>query len=163
MSLEFLNSPCKEQPKTDALFGICDNQDSTKAYTDIEHPEKWIATVKNIHAMEVHFIAVDKCVLTDNEFEGVGRCDGILYTQQHLYFVELKDQASSWITDAIKQLESTIELFRETHNIDDFQHKKAFACNRQHRRFQEIDNETNLIFFRKHKVRLDVQAEVLII
>ena len=44
-----------------------------------------------------------------------------------------------------------------------FKHKKAYACNKQHGHFQEIENELNIAFFRKHKVRLDVQAEIIIV
>jgi len=41
--------------------------------------------------------------------------------------------------------------------------KKAFACNKQHKHFQEIDNELNLRFFKKYKVRIDVQADIIVV
>ena len=66
------------------------------------------------------FTAVDKCVLLDSEFEGHGRCDGMLTTDIHLYLVELKNQNPPWRTHAIDQLESTIQILRDNHNISKF-------------------------------------------
>lgn len=163
MSVQFLASPCREPSKRDKEFGICDDEDGTKAYTDIENRGKWVATVFNQNEKEVCFIAVDKCIFQDTDEPGRGRCDGILVAENQLYFVELKNQMKNWISDAINQLESTIEFYKESHNIDDFKHKKAFACNKKHKLFQEIDNEQNLAFFRKHRVRIDVQAEIIIV
>lgn len=163
MSLDFLNNTCKEQVRYDIGFGLCDNQDGSKAYSNLGNPETWIATVKNDNGIGLIFTPVDKCLIKDNEYPERGRCDGILTSNQHLYFVELKDQAKSWITGAIEQLDSTIEFFKAAHDISKFKHKKAFACNKQHRHFQEIDNELNIAFFRKHRVRIDVQAEILIV
>ncbi len=163
MSVNFLDNIYKEPARNNPLFGLCDNQDGQKAYSDIEMPDTWVAIVKNDKEIDVIFTPVDKCLIKDYEYEGRGRCDGILTSAEHLYFIELKDQAKSWISDAIEQLESTIEFFKENHDINTFRHKKAFACNKQRKYFQEIDNELNLSFFRKHKVRLDIQAEILVI
>ena len=163
MSLNFLNNACSEPVRNNSLFGLCDNQNGEKAFSNSDNPSIWIATVKNEEAKDIVFTPIDKCIIKDNELTGHGRCDGLLTTNEHLYFVELKDQLRSWISDAVEQLESTIELFKDNHDINSFKHKKAFACNKKHRLFQEIDNEANLAFFRKHKVRLDVQAEILVI
>lgn len=163
MSYQFLGSACQEKSRKDELFGICDDENGTKAYTDIAKPADWIATVSNPNATEVSFIAVDKCVLFDNQEQGRGRCDGILVSENQIYFVELKNQGAHWISGAVDQLESTIGFFKESHDIGSFKHKKAYACNKKRKHFQEIDNEENLKFFRKHKVRLDVQADIIII
>lgn len=163
MSWIFLNSSCQESARNEQEFGICDNNDGTKAYTDITNPDKWIAKVLNPQEIQVSFIAVDKCILQDSDESGRGRCDGILITDNQLYFVELKNQMKSWKTDAIEQLDSTIDFFKESHDISEFKHKKAYACNKKFKHFQEIDNELNLSFFRKHQIRIDVQAEIIII
>jgi len=163
MSWIFLGTNCQEPSRNQDEFGICDNEDGTKAYTDISNHESWIAKVSNPNEKDVSFIAVDKCILQDTDEPGRGRCDGILLTDDQLYFVELKNQKKSWISDAISQLESTIEFFKESHEIENFKHKKAFACNKKFKYFQEIDNELNLAFFRKHKVRIDVQTDIIII
>jgi hypothetical protein len=163
MGLNFLKNTCREQERFDLSFGLCDNQDGTKAYSDAANAETWIATVKNDRAMGLTFTPVDNCLIKDNEYPGRGRCDGILTSNQHLYFVELKNKQKSKIADAIGQLDSTIAFFKEAHDIKQFKHKKAYVCNKQHRHFKEVDNELNLAFFRKHQVRIDVQAEILIV
>jgi len=163
MSLNFLDTPCKEPSRTDLFFGICDDQDGTKAYTDVINNDKWIATVKNNKKIRVSFTAIDKCIIKDNEQPGRGRCDGMLTSSEHIYFIELKDQARSWISDAIEQLESTIQFFIEYHDLSIFKFKKAYACNKQRKHFQEIDNELNLKFFRKYGVRIDIQSDIIII
>jgi hypothetical protein len=163
MTLNFLENTCSEPVRTDAKFGICDDQDGEKAYSTINTPEQWIATVKNDHTIKLVFTPIDNCLIKGHELIGIRRCDGILTSTQHLYFIELKNQSKNWIANAIEQLESTIVLFKENHNIDVFKHKKAFACKKRHRHFQEIDNELNIAFFRKYKVRIDVQAEILVV
>lgn len=163
MSLNFLVNNCREPVRKDLLFGLCDDQDGKKAYSNSDDPTKWIATVKNNNALVLAFTPIDKCVIHDDEYPGRGRCDGMLTSSEHLYFIELKDEAKGWITGAIEQLESTIGFFKENHDINSFRHKRAFACNKQHRHFQETDNEFNLSFFRKHSVRIDIQAEIIVI
>lgn len=161
--MNFFDAACQEPAIKHAKFGICDDQDGTKAYTNITDDNKWVATVINPAQRVIVFTAIDACIIKGDEALGRGRCDGMLTSSEHLYFVELKDQMSRWISDAIDQLESTIQFFTQYHDISAFRHKKAFACNKKHRVFQEIDNELNKKFFRKYRVRLDVQAEIIVV
>jgi hypothetical protein len=163
MSINFLREECREPPLNIDTFGLCDDQNGTKAYTNTDDSNMWIATVRNYKNKSIVFTAIDKCIIKDNEERGRGRCDGMLTTSEHIYFVELKNQAKDWISDSIEQLESTIQFFIGNHDISKYKHKKAFACNKQHKHFQEMENELNKNFFRKYKVRIDVQAEILII
>lgn len=163
MSLDFLSGKCQEPATRAVRFGIRDDKTRPEAYTDTANPDKWIATIHNDQALELVFTAVDKCLLQDNEYKGRGRCDGMLTSDQHLYFIELKEETSSWITGAVEQLESTVQFFLESHDASRYKHKKVFACNRRHQHFQEIDNELNLQFFRQYKFRIDVQATVVVI
>ncbi len=163
MNLNFLVNTCSEPARDDIEFGLCDDQNGKKAYSNVDTPAKWIAIVKNTNNINLVFTPIDKCLIKDDEFPGRGRCDGLLMSAKHLYFIELKDEAKSWISGAIDQLESTIEFFKENHDINLYPYKKAFACNKKHRHFQEIDNELNNSFFRKHKVRIDIQAEILVV
>lgn len=162
MKVNFDLAEC-QTPVPLALFGLCDDGDSSKAYVERSDPRKWIATIENNQEVALTFTAFDKCVIHDHQYPGRGRCDGLLRSPDHLYFIELKDQGKGWVADAIEQLSSTIQFFSESHDLKLFKHKKAFACNRRHKHFQEIDNELNLKFFRRNKVRLDVQATVIVI
>ncbi|HZY36377.1 MAG TPA: hypothetical protein VFE53_06990 [Mucilaginibacter sp.] len=163
MSLNFFEASCQEPPLNVSFFGLCDDQNGAKAYTNIHERDKWIATVKNEHNLGLVFTAIDKCVIKDNEYPGRGRCDGMLTTDGLLYLVELNNTPKDWLSDTIEQLESTIQFFMDNHDLSVYKHKKAFACNKMHRHFQEIDNELNLRFFRKYRFRIDVQAEIIVV
>lgn len=161
--MDFFDPTCQEPTIDNSIFGLCDDQNGTKAYTNIDDQTKWIATVKNDRHKNLTFTAIDKCVLKDEEEPDRGRCDGMLTSTEHLYFVELKNERKQWIKGAIEQLESTIQLFIDHHDISVFKHKKAFACNKKRPHFQQIDNELSLRFFRTYGVRLDVQAKIIIV
>jgi hypothetical protein len=161
--MNFFEPTCQEPPINNVLFGLCDDQNGTKAYTNVNDPARWIATVRNNNSQNLVFTAIDKCVVRDHEDIGKGRCDGMLTSSQHIYFVELKEINPPWISSAIGQLESTIVLFMANHDISIFRHKKAFACNRKRDKFYVIDHELNLRFFRTYGVRIDVQAEIIVI
>jgi len=161
--MDFYNSACQEPLINEKLFGICDDENGEKAYVDTNDSSKWIASVKNNNEKKLIFTAVDKCIIKDNEQEGRGRCDGMLTSPSHLYFIELKNETRGWISDAIEQLESTIKFFIENHDISIYRHKKAFACNKKHRPFRVVNNEQNKRFFREYGFRIDVQAEIIVI
>jgi hypothetical protein len=160
--MDFFDVACQEPPLQHTLFGICDDQNGGNAFTDITDPSKWVATVKNDNGKTLVFTAVDKCVIKDHEEIGRGRCDGMLTSDTLLYLVELKEALPPWQTGAVDQLISTIHFLNERHDISAFKHKKAFACNKKRPRFQQIDNEFNLAFYRKYGFRIDIQAEIII-
>ena len=166
MNLNFFNAECSEPATIDELFGICDDQDNTKAYTDNNHPEKWIAIVKNENPLvEVTFTAIDNCntVLQKGTKNKESTCDGMLTFSDHLYLVELKDQMTGgWIPTAIGQLENTMKILIATHDLTLFRYKKAFACNKKHTRFAIIESELNKWFFITYGFRLDIQSEIII-
>lgn len=161
--MDFFNSACQEASREDILFGICDDDDSSVAYSKTDDQNTWIATVNNEHQKPVTFTAVDKCIIKQDEEFGRGRCDGMITFDSHLFFIELKDQRKNWLTGAIEQLESTIQFFLEAHPATAYKHKKAFACNKKRPHFHEIDNEQNLRFFREYGFRLDVQSNIIIV
>jgi len=163
MSLDFFRVSCKYPPISNTVFGLCDNEDGSKAYPDLKNRENWIAEVKNDNQLEIVFTAIDKCVINDHEYGGVRRCDGMLTTNQHLYLVELKNQIPPWQSGAIEQLVSTIELLVGAHDLSFYKKKKAFACNKKRERFVVIDNEFNLKLFKQTGFRIDVQAEIIVL
>lgn len=165
MSIDFFNSPCRETARQEKLFGICDDQEGQKAYTDSENQENWIATVVNETNCEITFTAIDHCTSVykegTNDLEST--CDGMLTFADSLYLVELKnDRTGGWIPDATKQLENTIKLLQMHHSLEEYKHLKAYACNRKHPRFTTIENSTNKAFFDQTRFRLDVQAKIAI-
>lgn len=162
MSVNFYNPSCQET-LNDYLFGLCDDQDGRKAYTNTDNPVRWTATVRNIEGRSCVFTAIDHCVIRENELMGRRRCDGMLTTEDHHYFVELKDVMKGWIEEAIEQLESTIQIFIDSHGMPSQRHRKAFACNRAHPYFHEFDNERNKRFFQTYGFRIDIQADIIMV
>lgn len=161
--MDFFKPKCQSGPFSQAQFGLCDDQNATRAYVDTATPAKWVATVENPSQKAITFTAIDKCVIQDCDAPGRERCDGMLTTEDLLYLVELKDQKTNWQPRAIQQLESTIQFLREHHDLTPFRHKKAFACNKRHKPFAPVDHELKRRFFRDYSFRLDVQATVLVV
>ena len=161
--MDFFKPDCQSGPFNQAQFGLCDDQNATRAYVDTTTPEKWVATVDNPSRRAVTFTAIDKCVIQDGDEPERGRCDCMLTTDDLLYLVELKDEKRNWMPHALEQLESTIRFLRDHHDLTGFRHKKAFACNKRHKAFATIDNELQRRFFRDYGFRLDVQATVLLV
>lgn len=161
--MDFFKPQCQSGPFNEAQFGLCDDQNATRAYVDTTTPENWVATVENPSQKAITFTAIDKCVIQDFEALGRGRCDGMLTTEDLLYLVELKEQEPPWRQHAIDQLESSIKFLLAHHDISRFRHKKAFACNKRRRAFATIDNELQRRFFRDYGFRIDVQATVLVL
>lgn len=161
--MDFFCPDCQEPAINAPSFGLCDNQDGTKAYTNLNDNSLWIAEVKNDGNIQLIFTAIDKCVIKDDEEVQRGRCDGMLTSEEHIYFVELKNQRGDWITAAIDQLGSTVKFFLDNHSMTGYKYKKAFACNKKHPHFQVIDNSRNLCFFRTYGIRIDVQAKIIVV
>lgn len=167
MKLNFFNFQCQEPPIANSEFGICDDENGEKAYIDKTNSRKWIATVKNNKKIVLTFTAIDKCIFHDNDpnYEGKGRCDGMLTSKNHLYLIELKNQKANWINHAKEQLISTIQILRESHKteLDKFKHKKAFGCNKKRSRFIVITQEEQRKFFKKFGFRLDLQTNIVVL
>jgi flagellar hook protein FlgE len=132
MSVNFLITACKEASRSTDVFGICDDQNNTAAYTDIVNPSKWIAKVINEKNIEVSFTAIDNCIiiLKEETKDKESTCDGMLTFENSIYLVELKEKnVGGWITEAVDQLENTIKLLLSNHSLTEYKYKKAFACN----------------------------------
>ncbi|GBU27564.1 hypothetical protein R84B8_01098 [Treponema sp. R8-4-B8] len=162
--LNFFDPSFQEKPLKHLQFGLCDNEDGAVAFTDTINKEKWTASVENPNGLTLIFTAIDKGVIKDNEYSGYERCDGMLTSDYHLCFVELKNERGGWIQKGISQLESTIKLFNNAHPGAEkrYTHKKAYICNKKHPCFHVINNEQNLKFFKLCHFRLDIQSEILL-
>ena len=164
MKIDFFKTECTEAKRTDKLFGICDDDNEEKAYTDLENSNKWIAIVMNKEKRAISFTAIDNCIeiLKEETNQKDSTCDGMLTFEETIYLVELKSQRNQWKSKAIQQLENTVKLILKNHSLSDFKYKKAFACNKKHPRFATIDNELNKRFFRKYGFRIHVQGIIKI-
>ena len=145
MEIDFFNSQCKSVSNK-KLFGLCDEQDNKEpAYLDERNGDKWIAVVENEELKEIHFIAIDNCIdiwRDEVRKEMDNRCDGMLWYETSIIFVELKDRVSkkdknAWVEDGEKQLKCTIEYFEKTEQSNNFREKRAYIANKAHPIFKE--------------------------
>lgn len=84
--------------------------------------------VLNPNEQEISFLAVDKCIFLDDD--ATQRCDAIIYNNDTICFIEIKDckskNRSARKKDAKKQLKTTIELFENKINIE--KNREAYLC-----------------------------------
>lgn len=117
-------------------FGICDNTPppAGKAFIDEDNGQNWIAVVENFYQHEITFIPIDNCIEIRRPDRAMdNRCDGFLYDEQTVIFVELKNSGSKnkyWIEDGENQLRTTIRHFENTLQAARFDIKKAYIANK---------------------------------
>ncbi len=166
MSVNFFEEKCLS--KTDKkLFGLCDDRPQNPAYIDETDGKKWIAVVKNEHTYEVSFVAVDNCInIKKNDGKMDSRCDGLLFYEETIIFVELKKRKgskSAWIREGEAQLRTTIGCFEKTEKSSQFEKKKAYIANSKSPQFRSTQNvrmqkfyeETGYILRIVNRINLD--------
>lgn len=166
MDIDFFKD---EEVVSEKLFGICDDGDDavkSPAYVD-KDPAKidnWIAKVSNEFAKAVCFIAVDnKIEIRRENGEMENRCDAMLHNEDYIIFIELKVQGRDWIKHAVEeQLLTTINIFKSCHDISQFRHRIAYACNKKHPAFAVSRKEYMQRFKNEHGVRLIIGCDILL-
>nr|WP_320058404.1 hypothetical protein [uncultured Bacteroides sp.] len=134
-------------------FGVCDTPPppAKKAYIDESNGSEWIAIVDNYYSVMVNFIPIDNCIeirRPDNTMDN--RCDGCLYYEQTILFIELKQRktrGNQWIKDAEHQLRVTIGHFEKTPQSELFSTKKAYIANSEKPHFRSAQTERMENFF----------------
>ncbi|RLD91425.1 MAG: hypothetical protein DRJ09_01200 [Bacteroidetes bacterium] len=165
MKIDFFNNNCSENSITESIFGICDDENGNKAYTNTTDESKWIARVLNPNNREILFTAVDNCIVIKKEGtnDDESTCDGMLRFLDNINLVELKNKRANWILEAKKQLLNTIKLLGLNHNLDEFKQKKAFASNKKHPQFVVISSENKKRFYNEtNGFILDINSEITI-
>lgn len=162
--INFFETQC-QTVLNDKLFGICDDKPSSPAYIEIDNPSIWIATVQNENEITLTFTALDNCIIfLKEDGNKAKRCDVMLFYEDTLFFIELKDvMTSSPNEGAYEQLEETIKQFIANHDISVFKKRKAYVCNRAKRKFQKIENETQQRFYQMYGFRLHVEGTIKIV
>jgi len=146
-------------------FGICDDNNREPAYLNWDDKTKWIAHVENPNSVHVTFMPIDNCLeILEENGDMAGRCDVMLTYTDNIVFVELKNQRADWISDTIKQLKYTIDVFRQNHNLENYngKRKRAFAANKRHPSFHYSHKVEMKRFHADTTVYLWVQATIII-
>ncbi|MDR3188641.1 MAG: hypothetical protein LBT94_05600 [Prevotellaceae bacterium] len=133
--MRFFSKSQHKQVSARSEFGLCDDPSPAKnpAYLNETDNAKWIATVKNEQQREITFTAIDHCP----EYEVVQadgttakRCDCALTADNQVVFVELKQQEyRGWIAAGEEQLRSTIAIFAQHDDSQEFGSKAAYISN----------------------------------
>lgn len=163
-SIDFFQPQCTTVNVTARHFGICDPQDGGKAFVDYDDYDSWIAVVRNDSGEALNFTAIDNCIDIRRENGDMeNRCDALLTGPHHIIFVELKDVNSDWIQHAVHdQLQTTIDIFKQHHPIQKYSKRFAYACNKQHPRFQVSHKQLMNDFYHRNRVRLCIVNEIVV-
>lgn len=142
MKIDFFNTNCNSF-SSKKEFGLCDDPPPAKnpAYIDEKNGQNWIAVIENHHQTKVHFVAIDNCItLKRDDGTDVSKCDGLLYFDDTIIFVELKQRGGNpkdWKEEAVNQLKETIILFEQQQEAKKFKIKRAYTCNKKVRKSNE--------------------------
>jgi hypothetical protein len=165
MQIDFFKASCQKATSATS-FGICDDTDESPAYIDHENSNNWIAIVINDQEKDITFTSIDKCIDMPKDHLGnePKKCDAMLQSDNCLYLVELKHKRTAWQSDGVEQLENTIlaMIGAMGQHFYQYRSRKAFVANRKHPNFHVIENESMERFWYKYKVRLDIQATIVI-
>ncbi|MCR5291238.1 MAG: hypothetical protein K6E51_14720 [Treponema sp.] len=125
------------------------------AFLDYENKNDWNSIILSDGRTDINFIAVDNRIqYCDKHGDEKKRCDAMIYTEQTVVFIELKNQMKDWFDDAVEQLKSTIDHFDDVDGLDKFRFKKAYACNKQHPIFNYHYKERMQKFYKDTGVTL---------
>ncbi len=165
MSANFYELKC-QTTSSKKTFGLCDDPPPAKnpAYIDELNGSNWIAVVENESQKQITFTAIDNCIaILRSDGKMKQRCDGMLTYNSTVIFVELKDrdaQGNAWVKDAIPQLKSTIEEFKDTEMAGNFNKKLAYISNKQHPKFKSTQQRRMDAFFDETNYVLRIQGRI---
>ena len=152
-----------ERAQSLEMVGIVDGDGELPTYTTTDERLKWNAWIVNKNKQVFQFVPID-CnipIYKDNGTDLESRCDGMLLVDdlRYIAFIELKDVRIGGLSDAIKQLKKTIELFAQGHHVEDFRIRKAYAANVAHPKFH-YSMKDEIESFKALKFVLMPQAEI---
>lgn len=136
MPINFLSAVCQEVTD-EVLFGICDDTPPPHIPAYLNHDKLakpgWIAEVINANAKEVTFTAIDNCIVIKRaNGTDESRCEGMLTYEDAIIFLELKDRVSKgWLVKSRDQLITTITVFSQNHDINNYKARRAHVANAQ--------------------------------
>lgn len=173
MKIDFFDKKFSREVSSVSEFGICDgdNEQNQPSYLSlkVENKANWGAVVTNSKGKTTHFLPVDNNIsILRSDGTQEKRCDGILYILEEkgksIHFVELKErtdkQSKTWRNDGIKQLASTIDIFKANHDIQDYNPRNAYVCNRKRPNYVYSNLEELENFRKKYHVSLYIQPSI---
>ena len=162
MSINFFAAECTHRISNES-FGLCDDQNNTRAHIDIHDETKWNAIVENKSNQTITFVAIDHCIpiYKENGDEDTC-CDGMLLHINGIIFIELKNKRFDWIDEGVEQLKHTICLFKDNHDLSCYKNKRAYLANKKHPQYNHSHKEMMRHFKTKLGVFLLIMNEIII-
>ena len=141
-------------------FGLVDKAPAEINYDEAQK-DSWNAIVECNNRDDYNFVPLDKklkIMAAFNKEESL--CECLLNTKETIAFVELKERKKQHTQQPIEQLENTLRLFKQNHNIDDFTYKQAYICNRKRPHYNEARNSVCTDFAKRNGVALHIGIEI---
>ncbi len=163
MKVDFLSRNDISQFTSQKRFGIIDPKPA-RIDEDEANAATWIAKVNNPSGHKVKFLPVDQAIKIEAaEGKPESTCEGILFyphpDHSSIVFLELKEVRKG-TSGAKGQLENTIEIFADNHDLYAYKSRRAFIVNRKHPHFNYSRKTQCQEFWNKYRVRLFPQAEI---
>lgn len=149
MPIDFFIAPCAKvdgnckkagvvckSTTTITRFGLSDiNSDKREpAFIDAADENSWDLTIENPSNKEITFKAVDFCVdIFRVGNDPIKRCEGFLYYENKIVFVEIKNRKSGrggWLIDAREKFQETILKFKENYPDGQFEILQPIVSNK---------------------------------
>lgn len=135
-------------------FGLIDETPAKVVY---DNKDEWNAVVKSNNRNDYVFAPLDKKLRVPKEHGGEeSLCECLLRTEKTIAFIEFKARKTQHTQKAILQLENTIRIYKQNHNIDAFDFKLAFICNKKRPYYNESKNSVCSDFTKRNNVALHI-------
>jgi len=147
-------------------FGLCENASKLHTYLDESNDNTWLSTVVNPDESERRFIPVKDCLKIDVQCDDVTElCHGVIIFTDNLVFIELRntrDGFDEWLKSGVNHLKNTIKIFKNNHNIDNFQSRVAYLAYKTRRRVPTVNNNLKNKFVLETGIQLYVDHEITV-
>lgn len=135
-------------------FGLVDEAPAKVVY---DNKDEWNAVVKSNNRDDYVFAPLDKKLrILKNYGEEESLCECLLHTEKTIAFIELKARKTQHTQKAVAQLENTIRLYKQNHDINAFVFKQAYICNKKRPYYNEFKNSVCNDFTKRNKVALHI-------
>jgi hypothetical protein len=145
-------------------FGLCENANNLHTYIEEGNESFWLSTVLNPDESEKRYIPVKNCLRIDPAFDDmVDLCSGVLIFTDNLVFTELKNthfDFQTWVQSGADHLKNTIKIFKNNHNIDDYQFRVAYLAYKTKRRVPISNNALKNKFASETGMKLYISHEI---
>ena len=149
-----------ERVKPVKEFGLKDIPPASINYEE-NQKDSWNAIVECNNRDDYFFSPLDKKIkILDELGNEESLCECLLNTEKTIAFIELKAREKKYTQKAITQIENTLLLYKQNHNLNDFTFKKAYICNRKHPYYNESRNSVCSDFSKRNKVSLHIGINI---